>query len=92
MLETAVCAMRAGERLWACASAPQLVMRDFTDAFLDDYLTREGDAILGSVGAYRLDGRGVRLFAQIDGDYFAILGLPLVALLGFLIEIGRLAR
>lgn len=92
VLETAVCAMRAGERLWASASAPQLVMRNFTDSFLDDYLAREGDAILGSVGAYRLEGRGVRLFEQIDGDYFAILGLPLVALLDFLTEIGQLAR
>jgi septum formation protein len=92
VLETAVCAMRAGERLWACASAPQLVMRDFTDSFLDDYLAREGDAILGSVGAYRLEGRGVRLFEQIDGDYFAILGLPLIALLDFLIEVGLIAR
>lgn len=92
VLETAACAMRSGERLWASASAPQLVMRDFTDSFLDDYLAREGDAILGSVGAYRLEGRGVRLFEQIDGDYFAILGLPLGALLDFLTEAGQLAR
>ena len=67
-------------------------MRDFTDSFLDDYLAREGDAILGSVGAYRLEGRGVRLFEQIDGDYFAILGLPLIALLDFLTEVGLIAR
>lgn len=92
VLETAACAMRAGERLWACASAPQLTMRNFTDSFLDDYLAREGDAILGSVGAYRLEGRGVQLFEQIDGDYFAILGLPLIALLDFLTEVGQLAR
>ena len=47
-------------------------------------LAREGADILASVGAYRLEGRGVQLFEQIEGDYFAILGLPLIELLGFL--------
>ncbi len=59
-------------------------MRHFTDAFLDDYIPAEGADILASVGAYRLEGRGVQLFEQIEGDYFAILGLPLIELLGFL--------
>jgi septum formation protein len=59
-------------------------MRNFTDAFLDDYIAAEGADILGSVGAYRLEGRGVQLFEHIDGDSFAILGLPLLELLGFL--------
>jgi septum formation protein len=58
-------------------------MRHFTDAFLDDYIPAEGADILGSVGAYRLEGRGVQLFEQIEGDYFAILWLPLIELLGF---------
>jgi septum formation protein len=59
-------------------------MRHFTDAFLDNYIAAEGADILGSVGAYRLEGRGARLFENIEGDYFAILGLPLLELLGFL--------
>ena len=89
-LETAVCAARAGKRLWAAAAAPQLKMREFGAVFLDEYLTAEGEAVLGSVGAYCLEGRGIQLFDRIDGDYFAILGLPLMPLLAFLREQGRL--
>ena len=59
-------------------------MRDFSDAFLDAYLGAEQAAILESVGGYRLEGRGIHLFAGIKGDYFAILGLPLFELLSFL--------
>jgi septum formation protein len=65
-------------------------MRHFTDAFLDDYLAAERADILGSVGAYRLEGRGVQLFEHIEGDYFAILGLPLLELLGFLRSKGMI--
>ncbi len=67
-------------------------MRDFSDAFLDDYLREEGTAILDSVGCYRLEGRGSQLFARIDGDYFAILGLPLLPLLTALRDQGIIAR
>jgi septum formation protein len=65
-------------------------MRHFTDAFLDDYISAERADILASVGAYRLEGRGVQLFEQIEGDYFAILGLPLIELLGFLRTMGMI--
>ena len=90
VLKTAVCAARNGERLWQAKSDPRLMMRWFSDAFLDDYLAVEGEAILGSVGAYRLEGRGVQLFERIDGDYFAVLGLPLLELLRFLRGRGSL--
>ena len=66
-------------------------MRDFSDAFLDDYLAREGEAALGSVGCYRLEGEGVQLFERIEGDYFTILGLPLLGLLDLLRRHGELA-
>jgi septum formation protein len=92
VLETAVCAVRNGERLWQAASAPQLTMRRFSDAFLDDYLAAEEKAILGSVGVYRLEGRGIQLFERIDGDYFAVLGLPLLELLRFLRGRGGLGE
>jgi septum formation protein len=92
VLETAVCGVRNGERLWQAASAPRLTMRWFSDAFLDDYLAAEGRAILGSVGAYRLEGRGIQLFERIDGDYFAVLGLPLLELLRFLRRRGGLGE
>jgi septum formation protein len=89
-LFTAVCIVQGVDRVWHAVSLAKLTMRQFSDAFLDDYLATEGDAILGSVGAYRLEGRGVQLFTNIEGDYFAILGLPLLELLGFLRARGAL--
>jgi len=65
-------------------------MREFSDAFLDLYLEAEGTSVLGSVGAYRLEGRGVQLLTRVEGDHFAILGLPLLELLSFLRERGAL--
>lgn len=90
VLQTAVCAILAGERAWQLLVAPELSMRRFSDAFLDDYLAAEGAAVLGSVGAYRLEARGVQLFERIEGDHFAILGLPLLELLKFLREFGTI--
>lgn len=90
VLATAVSVLRAGERLWHAASMPELTMRDFSDAFLDDYLAAEGDAVLGSVGAYRLEGRGIQLFTRMTSDHFAVLGLPLIELLEFLRSRGAL--
>jgi septum formation protein len=72
---------RASEILWRHASRAELVMRNFSDAFLEGYLRREGASILGSVGCYRLEAEGVQLFDAIDGSYFAILGLDMLPLL-----------
>ena len=65
-------------------------MRSFSDAFLDEYIAAEGESLCGSVGAYRLEGRGAQLFSRISGDHFAVLGLPLIELLGFLRDRGVL--
>jgi septum formation protein len=89
-LATAVCAVRARTLLWHTVSRPQLMMREFSDAFLDDYITVEASALLGSVGGYRLEGMGAQLFEWIEGDYFAILGLPLLELLAFLRDCGEI--
>jgi septum formation protein len=89
-LVTAVCVVQDGSRLWHAVSSPRLTMRHFTDAFLDEYIPAEGADVLGSVGAYLLEGRGVQLFEHIEGDYFAILGLPLLELLGFLRTTGMI--
>jgi septum formation protein len=83
-LETAVVCQRGPERVWYNLSRPTLSMRSFSDAFLETYLAAERDDILGSVGAYRLEARGIQLFERIEGDFFAILGLPLLPLLAYL--------
>ena len=70
--------------VWRELVTTTLTMRDFSDAFLDDYLAREGEAALGSVGCYRLEAIGAQLFSKIEGDYFSILGLPLLGLLDVL--------
>jgi nucleoside triphosphate pyrophosphatase len=89
-LATAACVVQNGTRIWHIVKQPHLTMREFSDILLDDYLAVEGTAVLGTVGAYRLEGRGVQLFERVEGDYFAILGLPLLELLEFLRECGQL--
>jgi len=69
-----------------------LTMRLFDDDFIADYLAAVGEAALTSVGAYQLEGRGAQLFSRIEGDFFAILGLPLMPLLDILREQGVLQR
>ena len=87
-LVTAVTVWRAGVRLWHHVARPGLVMRSFSDTFLEAYLAAEGDAVLGCVGAYRLEGLGLHLFEAVEGEQAAILGLPMLALLRFLREAG----
>src|SRR5580698_3676895 len=70
----------------------RLTMRALSDRFLDDYLDTVGDAAMASVGAYQLEGRGVQLFDRIEGDYFTVLGLPLLPALDFLRRHGSLAQ
>jgi len=89
-LHSAVVVAKDGAPIWREVVTATLTMRDFSDAFLDDYLADEGQAALGSVGCYRLEGRGVQLFSRIDGDYFTILGLPLMGLLDLLRRHGEL--
>jgi len=91
-LVTALVAWRDGQRIWQHVATPRLTMRPFTEAFADAYLAAEGEAVLGSVGAYRLEGLGPHLFSRIEGEHSAILGLPLLALLDFLRGHGLVAR
>jgi septum formation protein len=89
-LVTAVLCRRGAERLWHTVARPLLTMRDFSDAFLETYLSLEDGFLTTTVGAYRLEGPGVHLFAAVEGEHAAILGLPLLDLLGFLRRYGVL--
>ncbi len=90
-LHSALALVRDGAVLFECVDTARLTMRDFSDRFLDDYLDMAGAAALASVGAYQLEGVGMHLFERVEGDYFTILGLPLLPLLAFLRENGFIA-
>ena len=89
-LVTAVVCQQRDKKLWQHVAEPRLAMRDFSDAFLEEYLAVEHEHVTASVGAYRLEGPGVNLFESIAGENSAILGLPLLPLLGFLRRCGVL--
>ena len=84
VLISAVVVVKDNIRLWHNVSLARMSMRNFSDDFLETYLQKGGDGLLGSVGAYKLESMGVQLFAEIEGDYFTILGLPMLPLLDFL--------
>jgi septum formation protein len=90
-LHTAAVLAEAGQAVWLYASSARLCMRAFSSHFLDDYLAREGEASLAGVGCYRLEGMGAQLFETVEGDYFSILGLPLLPLLAELRQRGVIA-
>jgi septum formation protein len=85
-LHSSVALALRGQVIWRETVTASLTMREFSDLFLEDYLTRNGEAVLASVGGYALEGEGVQLFDHIEGDYFSILGLPLLGLLSALRE------
>ena len=91
-LHSAVVLMRGDAVIWRGTPAADLRVRDFSDAWLEDYLNQVGAAVLNSVGAYQLEGLGVQLFDRIEGDWFTILGLPMVELLEALRAEGEVAR
>jgi septum formation protein len=92
MLHSAVVVARDGVPIWREIKSAKMNVRPFSDAWLERYLAREGEAVLGSVGCYRLEADGVQLFDRVEGDYFAILGLPLIGLLDLLRRHGALAE
>lgn len=91
-LVTAAVLLLAGARVWHRVETAQLWMRHFSDSFLEDYLAAAGDDAVQCVGGYRLEGLGIQLFARVEGDFFTILGLPLLSLLQALRDQGVLPR
>lgn len=83
-LHSALALVRDGTLLFSCVDGARLTMRNFSDRYLKDYLNLAGDAALKSVGGYQLEGVGIHLFERVEGDYFTILGLPLLPLLAYL--------
>lgn len=86
-----VSVLRDGERLWGLVEPAHLTMRRLSPDFITRYIEAVGEDGLGSVGGYRLEGLGSQLFSRVEGDYFTILGLPLLPLLGFLRQNGAIA-
>lgn len=91
-LITAAVVAREGAVIWRHVDTPRLTMRAFSDDFLNAYLARAGEQVLASVGAYQLEGLGAQLFDRVEGDFFSVLGLPLLPLLAFLREHGIAPR
>lgn len=89
-LLSAIVVFHENQPVWRHVGVVRLQMREFSDAYLDDYLARNWDSIRWSVGGYKLEEEGVRLFHRVDGDYFNVLGLPLIELLNYLTTRGDL--
>lgn len=91
-LHSAAALARDGSILWRHAAIARLQVIDMSDAFIADYLDFEWPAVSGCVGVFRIEGRGVQLFEAIEGDHFTVLGMPLLAVLGALRDLGELPR
>jgi septum formation protein len=89
-LHSAVTVMKAHEILFQFTGHATLTMRQLSPQFIEHYLEATGNDVLSSVGCYKLEAEGLQLFENIEGDYFTILGLPLLPLLAFLRKIGEL--
>lgn len=89
-LHSAVVVARDGVPIWRDLGSPKLTVRDFSDDWLEAYLAEEGEKLVWSVGCYELERLGVQLFEKIEGDYFAVLGLPMLGLLDLLRRHGEM--
>ena len=89
-LLSAVVVYHEAEPVWRYVGQVRLLMRDISDEYLSDYVARNWPGIGESVGSYKLEEEGARLFSRIEGDYFTVLGLPLLELIGFLTQRGEI--
>lgn len=91
-LHSSVCVVQGGHRLWHHNDRARLDMRSLSAEFIDQYLDAVGDDVCRSVGAYQFEGLGAQLFTRVSGDYFTVLGMPLLPLLAFLRDRGVVPR
>ncbi len=89
-LHSSVVVYRASVPAWRHTASARLTVRNFSDTYLEHYVARNGKGLLDSVGCYRIEDEGIRLFSAVEGDYFAICGLPLIPLLTYLGDAGAL--
>ena len=92
MLHSAAVISEEGKPVWRHVADVRLTMHEISDAYLDEYLDRNWPEVGYSCGAYQVEAEGIRLFSRLDGDYFAILGLPLIELLHYLTVKGIIQR
>lgn len=90
ILNSAIAVALDGKIIWSTSATAELIMRNFSDEYISTYVAANEPHLLHCVGAYQLEGQGVQLFDEIKGDYFTILGLPLLPLLAFLRQVGFL--
>jgi septum formation protein len=91
-LLSAAVVVKDGQPLWRHVGQTRLWMRGFSDQHLEAYLARQGNDVLSSVGSYKLEGEGIRFFSKIEGDYFNVLGMPLLELLNYLAITGVIEK
>ena len=91
-MHTAAVIFQSGRPIWRSVQTVTLHMRDFSDVYLMQYIEKNWDIVRHCVGGYALEGSGARLFSKIDGDYFSVLGLPLLDVLSFLTARGLLQK
>lgn len=91
LLHAAIVAYDGAEPVWRFTGTVPLTMRELSPGYIDDYVTRNWDSVRQSVGAYKLEEEGMRLFRAVEGDYFTVLGMPMIPLLSWLTDRGYLA-